>query len=118
MIAGGLATHLATVTRQGTRTSDAGDTVPNGVYVATSIVAQPCIVEQVGGDSEAAVLRARSRASWTVLLDPGLDVRTRDHVLLTGLTGSVVEAMVTEVRRFDGPKQVAHMRLTCLEVTG
>lgn len=118
MIAQGLATHHATVTRQGTRTSAAGDTVANGVYVATSIVDEPCIVEQVGGDSEPSQLRARSRASWTVLLDPGLDVRTRDRVLLVGLTGPVVEAMVTEVRRFDGPPQVAHLRLSCLEVTG
>lgn len=118
MISRSLVSHRATVTRRGTRTSDAGDTVPAGTYSATSIVDEPCIAEPIGGSTPAAVERETSRAAWTVLLDPGLDIRTRDRILLVGATGPTVACDVTEVRRFDVPAQIAHIRLTCQEVTG
>jgi hypothetical protein len=118
VITSSLVTHTATVTRRGTRTSDAGDTVTSGVYAATSVVAVPCIAEESSGGSPALQQRASTTGGWIVLVNPGLDIRPRDRITLTGATGGVVTAMVTEVRRFDVPAAVAHMRLTCQEVTG
>lgn len=118
MIASSLVTHTATITRRGTRTSDAGDTVLSGTYAATAVVDEPCIAEEMSGDSPPQQGRTAATGGWTVLVNPGLDISPRDRITLTGLSGSVTTAMVSEVRRFDTPAHVAHMRLTCEEVAG
>lgn len=118
MISSSLVTHRAAVTRQGTRTSDAGDTVSSGVYAATTITDEPCIAEEIGGSAPASQQRTPARNTWTVLLAPGLDIRPRDHVTLTAASGSTTVCMVTESRSFDVPASIAHTRLTCEEVTG
>lgn len=118
MISTALVTHRATVTRQGTRTSDAGDTVTDGIFAAIGITDVPCIAEEVGGAAPARQQRTQATGTWVVLVNPGLDIRPRDRITLTSPSGRATVAAVIEVRDYDVPARVAHSRLTCEEVTG
>lgn len=117
MIPADLVTHTATVFRQGTRTSDSGDTVTDGDYEPVWGAVHSCIAEQVAGGADASVQRSRARATWHVTLDPGVDVRVRDQVVLADSSGSYT-ATVVEVRRYSVPASTAHTWVRCEEVTG
>lgn len=117
MIDQSIVTHSCTVTRQGTTTSAAGDTVSDGTYAATAIVDEPCIAEPVSGEAPADQRRTPSRSTWVVLLKPGADVRIRDRIAITDAVGTTT-CMVMDARHYSYPVQVAHTRLTCQEVAG
>ena len=118
MIPTSLITHRATVTRQGMRTSNAGDTVADGIYVATPMVDVECCAEQVSGGTDPVQQRKRSRSRWDVYLGPATPVLVRDRVSLIDTYGMENVVDVVEVRRYSALDGVAHVRLSCEEVTG
>lgn len=115
MISNRLVTHTLSTARMGTRTSDAGDTVDDGVYATGAVTGQECIAEETSGFADATPARTRDQSTWVILVNPGLDIQARDQVTLT--PGPVV-AIVDEVRSYSRPESLAHMRLTCTEVIG
>jgi hypothetical protein len=119
VIPAALVTHTAVVSRQGTRTSAAGDTVTDGDPEPVRGGRHPCVAEQVSGGTDAIVQRARWRATWHVSFDPGADVQVRDQVELIDLAGGGSRTVtVVEVRTFSRPAQVAHVWARCEEVNG
>jgi hypothetical protein len=115
-----LLTHTCTVTRQGTCTSDAGDTVATGVWDDVLATRVPCLAQQVSGTTDAQQQRERWTARWRVFIDPAHvpALLPRDRITVTLPSCQTYVLTVTEVRAASQPGRVHHVQLDCEEVVG
>lgn len=114
-----LLTHSCTITRRGTRTSDAGDTVETGVWDVKVAERVPCFAQQLSGTTSPVNARERRSSGWRVLLDGSYPVTVlpRDRVIVT-IAGTTHTLTVIEVRPVSDPVRVHHIRLEAEEVIG